>query len=162
MWSIGCIFGELILKEPLLPGKGEIDQVAKVRPRPCCQPWAVAEPCRPRWLGRPTEEVWPGFSKLPNAKSFNVNAAQPYVSPTPLSSIEPRPHADPPFWRRYSTLRQTFKYTSEAGVDLMSKLLCYDPAKRISAEEAMKHPFFSESPLPKHESLFASFPSVAG
>lgn len=63
---------------------------------------------------------------------------------------------------RYSTLRQTFKYTSEAGVDLMSKLLCYDPAKRISAEEAMKHPFFTESPLPKHESLFASFPSVAG
>lgn len=30
MWSIGCIFGELILKEPLLPGKGEIDQVSKV------------------------------------------------------------------------------------------------------------------------------------
>ena len=30
MWSIGCIFGELILKEPLLPGKGEIDQIAKV------------------------------------------------------------------------------------------------------------------------------------
>lgn len=30
MWSLGCIFGELILKEPLLPGKGEIDQLAKV------------------------------------------------------------------------------------------------------------------------------------
>lgn len=30
MWSIGCIFGELILKEPLLPGKGEIDQINKV------------------------------------------------------------------------------------------------------------------------------------
>jgi len=30
LWSVGCIFGELILKEPLLPGKGEIDQVAKV------------------------------------------------------------------------------------------------------------------------------------
>lgn len=34
MWSIGCIFGELILKEPLLPGKGEIDQVNKVRAGP--------------------------------------------------------------------------------------------------------------------------------
>lgn len=33
MWSIGCIFGELILKEPLLPGKGEIDQVNKVNAR---------------------------------------------------------------------------------------------------------------------------------
>jgi len=30
MWSIGCIFGELILREPLLPGRGEIDQVSKV------------------------------------------------------------------------------------------------------------------------------------
>lgn len=30
MWSIGCIFGELLLKEPLLPGKGEIDQINKV------------------------------------------------------------------------------------------------------------------------------------
>lgn len=36
LWSIGCIFGELILKEPLLPGKGEIDQVAKVRRSQTC------------------------------------------------------------------------------------------------------------------------------
>lgn len=43
----------------------------------------------------------------------------------------------------------------------MSKLLAYDPDKRISAEEALKHPYFSESPLPKHSDLFASFPSVA-
>lgn len=30
MWSIGCIFGELCLMEPLLQGKGELDQLAKV------------------------------------------------------------------------------------------------------------------------------------
>lgn len=30
MWSIGCIFGELVNKEPLLPGRGEIDQITKV------------------------------------------------------------------------------------------------------------------------------------
>lgn len=30
MWSIGCIFAELISKEPLLQGKSEIDQLAKV------------------------------------------------------------------------------------------------------------------------------------
>lgn len=33
LWSIGCIFGELIQKDPLLPGKGEIDQVNRVRGR---------------------------------------------------------------------------------------------------------------------------------
>ncbi len=30
MWSIGCIFGELLTKEPLLQGKNEVDQLAKV------------------------------------------------------------------------------------------------------------------------------------
>lgn len=33
MWSVGCIFGELILKEPMFPGKNEIDQVGKVGSR---------------------------------------------------------------------------------------------------------------------------------
>ena len=44
---------------------------------------------------------------------------------------------------RYSNLRAKFRYTSDLGVDLMSKLLCYDPKRRISAEEALKHPWFT-------------------
>jgi len=43
----------------------------------------------------------------------------------------------------------------------MSRLLTYDPEKRITAEEALKHPYFTESPLPKDPNLFNSFPSVA-
>ena len=31
LWSVGCIFGELLTKEPLLQGKNEVDQVSKVR-----------------------------------------------------------------------------------------------------------------------------------
>lgn len=30
MWSIGCILGELLTKEPLLQGKNEVDQLSKV------------------------------------------------------------------------------------------------------------------------------------
>lgn len=96
MWSIGCIFGELILKEPLLPGKGEIDQVAKVRLLASAQS-LQAHPLTLtllslqifKLLGRPTEQVWPGFSKLPNAKSFNLNAAQPSVSLVRFSPHSP-------------------------------------------------------------------------
>lgn len=36
MWACGCIFGELLLQEPLMPGKTDIDQIEKifkVRPR---------------------------------------------------------------------------------------------------------------------------------
>ena len=32
IWSIGCIFGELLLKEPLLQGNNEVGQLSKVRP----------------------------------------------------------------------------------------------------------------------------------
>lgn len=31
MWSCGCIFAELIQKEALFPGRGEIDQINRVR-----------------------------------------------------------------------------------------------------------------------------------
>lgn len=30
MWSVGCIFAELLQKEPLFPGRGEIDQLNRV------------------------------------------------------------------------------------------------------------------------------------
>jgi cell division cycle 2-like protein len=118
LWSIGCIFAELILREPLFPGAGEIDQIGKIF----------------KVLGRPTEVIWPGFKKLPNALKFDLNAIQPY-----------------------STLRQKFRYVTEAGIDLMNKLLTYDPLQRISADEALKHPYF------KRVTIFHSFgfPSCA-
>lgn len=43
---------------------------------------------------------------------------------------------------RVSTLRTKFKYVSNAGLDLLSCLLTYDPTQRITAEEAMEHPYF--------------------
>ncbi|KAI8971470.1 kinase-like domain-containing protein, partial [Mycotypha africana] len=54
MWSVGCIFAELLNNEPLLPGRSEIDQLDKIF----------------KLLGTPTEEIWPGFSELPHAKNI--------------------------------------------------------------------------------------------
>ncbi|KJZ76050.1 Serine kinase ppk23 [Hirsutella minnesotensis 3608] len=56
MWSVGCIFGELITREPLLQGSNEIDQTSKI--------FALC--------GVPTEESWPRFRKLPNASSLKL------------------------------------------------------------------------------------------
>ncbi|CAO3695446.1 unnamed protein product [Umbelopsis ramanniana] len=119
MWSIGCIFAELVRKEPLLPGRSEIEQLDKIF----------------KLLGMPNDKIWPGFSDLPHAKNIAfVN--QPY-----------------------NNLRSKFLYLTEAGIDLMSKLLTYDPKKRISAEEALNHPYFSESPAPKDPAMFPTWPS---
>jgi len=64
-------------------------------------------------------------------------------------------------YNRYNNIKSRFPFLSEKGLDLMSKLLTYDPKKRITAEEALKHPYFKESPLPKDPSMFPTFPSKA-
>jgi len=51
MWSIGCILGELITKDAILQGQGEIDQIDRIF----------------KLVGSPSEENWPGFDKLPSA-----------------------------------------------------------------------------------------------
>ncbi|KAI9175865.1 Cyclin-dependent kinase catalytic subunit [Blastocladiella emersonii ATCC 22665] len=52
MWSIGCIYGEMVLHAPMFPGDSEIDQLFKVF----------------QVLGTPTEDTWPGVSSLPDYK----------------------------------------------------------------------------------------------
>jgi cell division cycle 2-like protein len=66
MWSIGCIFAELIQKDPLFPGRGEIDQLSRVGLPPERSLHQIFN-----LLGKPNDDMWPGFSRLPNAKSIN-------------------------------------------------------------------------------------------
>ncbi|CAO3624431.1 unnamed protein product [Mucor hiemalis] len=119
MWSVGCIFAELLNNEALLPGRSEIDQLDRIF----------------KLLGSPTEEIWPGYLELPHAKNIA------------------------PVYQPYSSLRSKFTILTQAGLDLLSRLLTYDPSKRITAEEALKHPYFNESPAPKDPSLFPTWPS---
>ena len=40
-------------------------------------------------------------------------------------------------------------------------MLCLDPKQRITAEEALKHPYFQEHPPPQHPSMMPTYPSQA-
>uniref|UniRef100_A0A1D1YIG7 Cyclin-dependent kinase G-2 n=1 Tax=Anthurium amnicola TaxID=1678845 RepID=A0A1D1YIG7_9ARAE len=95
-----------------------------------------------RILGTPNEKIWPGFAKLPGVKVNFVR--QPYNrlrEKFPPTSFSGRP-----------TL-------SEAGFDLLNKLLTYDPDKRITAEDALNHEWFREVPLPKSKEFMPTFPA---
>ncbi|KAI9037974.1 Pkinase-domain-containing protein [Aspergillus affinis] len=74
MWSIGCIFGELLTKEPLLQGKNEVDQVSKI--------FALTGP--------PTSQSWPGFRSLPNAKSLRLPPTSSFDSSSSSLPLLPR------------------------------------------------------------------------
>ncbi|CAH2065931.1 unnamed protein product [Thlaspi arvense] len=131
MWSLGCIMAELLSKAPLFNGKTEFDQLDKIF----------------RILGTPNESIWPGFSKLPGVK---VNFVKHQ-----LSSF------------RYNLLRKKFPATSftgspvlsDAGFDLLNKLLTYDPERRITVDDALKHDWFREVPLPKSKDFMPTFPA---
>ena len=45
MWSLGCIFGELLTRNPLLQGKNEVDQLSKVSSAPSRQRLDRADAC---------------------------------------------------------------------------------------------------------------------
>uniref|UniRef100_A0A2P2I4W5 Cyclin-dependent kinase 2-like n=1 Tax=Hirondellea gigas TaxID=1518452 RepID=A0A2P2I4W5_9CRUS len=53
IWSLGCIFAEMITCKPLFPGDSEIDQLFRIF----------------RTLGTPDQHSWPDVVKLPDYKS---------------------------------------------------------------------------------------------
>jgi len=103
IWSIGCIFGELIQQEAMMQGQGELDQIDKIF----------------TMLGAPSEENWPDFSKLPNAKMFRWRSTEKKgrrILLHEIYPINPPPH-----------FKQTFLDAN--GRDLLCKLLTLDPKK---------------------------------
>jgi len=54
MWSVGCVFGELMKKEAVMQGRGELDQIDLIF----------------KLLGVPNENNWPNFRSLPNSRTF--------------------------------------------------------------------------------------------
>ena len=103
VWSVGCIFAEMVNQKPLFPGDSEIDELFKIF----------------RIMGTPNEETWPGVSSLPDYKS-----AFPKWPSVDLATVVP-------------TLEPL-------GLDLLSKMLCLDPTRRINARTALEHEYFKD------------------
>lgn len=69
-------------------------------------------------LGTPTEADWPGVTSFPDYKSSF------------------------PKWVKQD-IATTVTTLDDYGLDLLDALLVYDPAGRISAKQAVIHPYFT-------------------
>lgn len=112
IWSSGCILYEMITRNVLFRSYYD-NELDEIS--------AIF-----RVHGMPTDEEWPNWKSLPNANLFlcNKNLIQNSSKMT---------------FKEY--LEKTIPKEYEDAIDLLLKLLEYNPEKRISITDALNHPF---------------------
>ncbi|CBH13595.1 cell division control protein 2 homolog 4,putative [Trypanosoma brucei gambiense DAL972] len=182
LWSVGCIFAEMVTGAPLIRGNTDVDQLLKTF----------------KLLGTPTPETWPSMKNCPKAvqllkaaaelargepaengkKTKNSRGVQkqhernlPNVQKTAtgtshLSAVmrvgidgesgcvaDPRDelyHFPPElcFPSAFDEYVKASGFQGRVGVegtDFLRRLIRYEPSQRMSVQEALSHPFVSNT-----------------
>lgn len=93
------------------------------------------------FLGAPTVRIWPSVVDLPLVVENKVNLNYYQVK------------------YQYNNIKLLFPSISDEGFDLMNRLLAYDPSKRMTAREGLRHAYFFTKPYPRESDLMPTFPS---
>lgn len=101
IWSVGCIFAEMVNGRPLFPGTNNEDQLNRIF----------------KVLGTPEPTKF--LTSLPLWRDDFE-----YYPPVKWKLVAPR--------------------LNELGLDLLSQMLTFDASQRISAKNAMLHPYFDD------------------
>ncbi|KAJ6682154.1 MITOGEN-ACTIVATED PROTEIN KINASE [Salix koriyanagi] len=104
VWSVGCIFAEILGRKPIFPGTECLNQLKLII----------------SVLGSQNDTDLE-FIDSPKARRYIKTL--PYTRGTHLSHLYP--HADP------------------LALDLLQRMLVFDPSKRITVTEALLHPYIS-------------------
>lgn len=104
IWSVGCIFMELMIKRPLFPGKDHVNQMHLLT----------------ELLGTPKASDL-GFLQNEDARRY-------------IRQLPPQPR---------QSLGQVFPHVHPLAIDLVEKMLTFDPTRRITVEEALSHPYLA-------------------
>jgi len=142
VWSVGCILAEMLSGKPLFPGKdctlSSSPHPSPSFPSPLLR--LVANMSLLNFLdhhqltlildvlGTPTMEDYYGIKS---------RRAREYIRSLPFKKKVP--------------FRTLFPKTSDLALDLLEKLLAFNPVKRITVEEALKHPYLEPYHDPEDE-----------
>lgn len=112
VWSVGCIFAELLSNKPIFPGKHYLDQVHIIL----------------NVIGSPSPE---------DLESVTSEQARRYLQSLPFRPTVP--------WSRL------YAQADKQALDLLDKMLTFNPHKRISVEQALAHPYLEQYYDPEDE-----------
>lgn len=137
MWSAGCIFFELLTTgHPLFCDEG-LAELGIV--------FAIF-----KTLGYPNNETWPDCENLANYKNTRKRCED-------MMEQQRRKEGGPRGIKTALTMKGV-KDVPDDMLDLLERMVTINPDKRISALEALEHPYFSNEPqacapedLPKFE-----------
>lgn len=125
-----------------------------------------------RVLSLPSTATWPSVGQLPHYQRVDAwRREKVYPTESTLDRVRARaaclrrlPHAVPPFLRGYPPQALQLPRHS-AKFDLVARMLVMDPDRRITAREALEHPYFIESvrascePTPTRTPAFPCVPT---
>ena len=103
MWSVGCIFAELLGRRPLFPGKNFVHQLTLI------------------------------FDVIGSPKHHEVAHIKSRQAKKFLASVESKKSVD------LSTL---YPDCNPVAVDLLKKLLVFEPSHRLTSQQVLAHPYF--------------------
>ncbi|KAG0218994.1 kinase-like domain-containing protein [Mortierella sp. GBAus27b] len=119
MWSVGCIFAEMLGGKPLFKGRDYVDQLNQIL----------------QILGTPDEGT---LRRVGSERAQAYIRSLPRMPKIPFSQLYPR--------------------ATPLALDLLEKLLDFDPASRITVEQALGHPYLAayheEDDEPVHDHIF--------
>ncbi|KAL4393047.1 hypothetical protein AHAS_Ahas02G0012900 [Arachis hypogaea] len=104
IWSVGCILGEIMTRQPLFPGRDYVHQLRLIT----------------ELVGSP-DDASLGFLQSDNARRYVKQLPQ-----CPKQNFSAK-----------------FPNISAGAIDLLEKMLIFDPSKRITVDEALCHPYMA-------------------
>lgn len=133
MWGVGCILAGLLLrKEPLFRGRDNVDQLGKIVTILGSKDLYEYVNKNSLDLGKDLKRVIQKYSSRQNPTGKRKAWLSLLGSSAGVSGQGSRQDGDVPM------------VPSREGIDLLDRLLVYDHEKRLTAREAMMHPFFDE------------------
>lgn len=159
MWALGCIFAELLSLRPIFKGEEAKMDSKKTVPFQRNQMQKIVD-----IMGMPTKERWPLLAHMPEYQA--LQSLQPPMAvhhshhsshhhhhrghyggpPQPLGSQLEKWYTGTINTSTATSTPGPLASLGQEGYKLLSGLLEYDPEKRLTAAQALQHPFFSTGP----------------